>query len=278
MRKIGFIADFYTDQINGGGENNDSNLINFLRTKSEVYCYRCESVCASDLEPLDVIVVGNFVMLSNEIKQYLMNEKKYIIYEHDHKYVNTRDPSVFPNFKVPEANIINRDFYESSHCTVVLSEVCKRVMLQNMPNVNVKSIGCSLWSESKFSLLSELAKTQKNGKICVMGSDNPTKNYLKAVAFCKSKNLDFDTIANSDHEGFLRSMSNYQTFLFLPKVLETFSRICAEAKMMNLKVMTNKGLIGFFSEDYSTLQGQELIDCLKQKNSDAILLFEELIQ
>ena len=94
----------------------------------------------------------------------------------------------------------------------------------------------------------------------------------------KSKNLDFDTIANSDHEGFLRSMSNYQTFLFLPKVLETFSRICAEAKMMNLKVMTNKGLIGFFSEDYSTLQGQELIDCSKQKNSDALLLFEELIQ
>ena len=33
MIRVVFIADFFSNQINGGGETNDSVLINFLREK-----------------------------------------------------------------------------------------------------------------------------------------------------------------------------------------------------------------------------------------------------
>jgi hypothetical protein len=72
-------------------------------------------------------------------------------------------------------------------------------------------------------------------------------------------------------------MSEYETFLFIPTVLETFSRVCAEAKMMNLNVMTNKKMIGFFSEDSSNLQGIELVTKMKDKNREALSFFRDCI-
>lgn len=277
MKKIGFIADFYQQELPGGGESNDMNLIKHLEINNDITCYKSNEVSTTDLKTLDVILVGNFVLLTEDVKRYLINNKKYIIYEHDHKYVSTRDPSLFLNFNVPDNKIINRDFYEGSYCTVVLSEVCKKVLELNLPNVKVENIGCSLWSEAKFHLLKKLSKTKKNGKTCIMYSDNPTKNYLKAQRYCMLKNINYDSIPKQNHDDFLNTLSNYETLLFLPKVLETFSRLCCEAKMMNVNVMTNRKLIGFYSETSSELTGVELIEDMENKNKKALALFDRLI-
>lgn len=277
MKKIGFIADFYQDQLPGGGESNDMNLIKHLKTNNTVLCYKSNEVSIKDLNTLDVVIIGNFVLLPQEIKQYLINNKKYIIYEHDHKYVATRDPSVFLNFEIPKYQIVNSDFYEGSYCTVVLSQICKDVLKLNLPNVKVDNIGCSLWSEEKFLLLEKLSKAKKNEKTCIMYSDNPTKNYLKAKNYCLLKNIDYDSIPNKNHSDFLEALSMYRTLLFLPKVLETFSRLCCEAKMMNVNVMTNRKLIGFYSEPSSEQSGIELINTMKEKNKKALALFDRLV-
>ena len=277
MKNIGFIADLYQDELPGGGESNDDNLINFLSKENDVHCFKSNSVTIEKLDPMDCVIVGNFVLLPEQIKYYLISKKKYIIYEHDHKYVSTRDPSEFKDFVIPVENIINKQFYEASHCTVVLSEVCKSILEKTLPNVNVKNIGCSLWSEEKFKLLEELTKTEKNNKTCIMLSDNPTKNYYTAVNYCSSNNIPFDVLETQDHEKFLRSLSPYDTLVFIPKVLETFSRLCVEAKMLNLKVITKRNLIGFYSEDCSNLSGLELIQEMKNRNVQALQLFKDLV-
>jgi len=277
MKKIVFIADFYSEELPGGGESNDLNLIKFLGGNNDVHCYKSKDISVNILNSADSVIVSNFVMLSGNIKDYLINNKKYIIYEHDHKYVSTRDPSEFFNFEIPEQNIINKRFYESSYCTVVLSKVCKEVLKNTLPDVRVENIGCSLWSEEKFTLLEELSTIDKNGKTCIMASDNPTKNYHTAVTYCMRKDIQFEPIANKDQEEFLKTMATYSTLVFVPKVLETFSRLCAEAKMMNLKVMTNKKLIGFYSEECVNLSGLELIEELRKRNKSALKLFEELL-
>ncbi len=105
-----------------------------------------------------------------------------------------------------------------------------------------------------------------------------TKNYLNTLNFCQQNNLIPESIESDNYHEFLNLMSRYQKFLFIPTVLETFSRICAEAKMMNVSVMTNKRLIGLFSEDYSSQNGSELIDTLKQKNAAAYDFFRTEIQ
>ena len=106
---------------------------------------------------------------------------------------------------------------------------------------------------------------------------NPTKNYFNTLQYCKNKGLDYGEIEPADQVEFLTQMSQYKKLLFIPTVLETFSRLCAEAKMLNLDVMTNKNMIGFFSEEYSNLKGDELIECMREKNAEALKLFEGVV-
>ena len=161
-QKIAFIADFYANEILGGGENNDANLITHLDNNPPVFCSKANQVQITDLEDKDKVIVGNFVLLQPDIKRYLMATKEYIIYEHDHKYVSTRDPSKFPKFIIPAGHIVHADFYKAAAAVVVLSKICKEVLQNTIPGVNTISIGCSLWSPTKFDLLSTLADIEKS--------------------------------------------------------------------------------------------------------------------
>ena len=129
----------------------------------------------------------------------------------------------------------------------------------------------------KFKLLKDLSKTEKTKNLCIMKSNNPVKNYNFTKNYCHNNNLQYESITSESSNEFLKLMSQYKKFLFIPTVLETFSRICAEAKMMNLEVMTNKKLIGFFSEQYSSLKGTELIEHIQERNKQALKTFGELV-
>ena len=72
-------------------------------------------------------------------------------------------------------------------------------------------------------------------------------------------------------------MASAKSFIFLPTVLETFSRVCAEAKMLNLEVRTMKNLIGFYSEDYHHLSGDDLVKKIAQQNHAAYNYFYNLV-
>ena len=150
-------------------------------------------------------------------------------------------------------------------------------MHKNIKDANIHNIGCSLWSKKTFEFLKENCGNKKTKEVCILQSNNPTKNFRKTVDFCKLRKLNYEPIYDNDHLNFLKKMSNYESFLFLPTVLETYSRVCAEAKMLNLKVMTNKNMIGFFSEEYSPLSGIELIKEIELKNKKALEFFEELV-
>ena len=215
--------------------------------------------------------------MAEGVKKFLIQNKKYVIYEHDHKYLRTRDPSKFNNFIAPEEFIINREFYEGALATVVLSQICKDVLIKNLPKVNIHNIGCSLWSDYTFEFLKKKYDNKKTEDLCIMKSGNPTKNYHNTVKFCNENGLNYKDLPPTAHHDFLTKMSDFKRFLFIPTVLETFSRICAEAKMMNLDVMTNRKMIGFFSEKNSNLKGLELIESLQERNKKALEFFEELI-
>jgi len=271
--KIAFLSDFFDSEIVGGAESNDDNLIKSLSSEYEVSCHKSNLVTIEQIEACDAVIVANFTMMAPHIKEHIRTNSKYIIYEHDHKYVNTRDPSKFQNFKIPELNLINKEFYENAACVVVLSSIGKEVMENNIPECNVHNIGCSLWSLQTFDILQELNKNKKVYDHGIMFSQNPTKNYMRTKQFCVNNNIQPREIQSPDYNNFLLQMSECKNFIFLPAVLETYSRICAEAKMLNCTVTTNPKLIGFFSEEFSNLKGQELIDTLRVKNSAAYTWF-----
>ena len=60
MKKVGFISDFFKDDLLGGGEINDNNLINHLESSCEVNRFHSRTVKIEDLNELDSIIVANF--------------------------------------------------------------------------------------------------------------------------------------------------------------------------------------------------------------------------
>ena len=275
--KIGFVADYFSNQLLGGAELNDSVLINKLEERG----YNIKKIISSsasieDVLDCDFFIVSNFVGLRDEVKTVIML-KRYIIYEHDHKYLKTRDPSKFPNFLAPKTELVNVDFYKKAEKVFVLSDICKRVIENNLEINNVINIGCSLWSDDKLDYLKSLDKTTKNKEYCIINSKNPIKGTQLAIQYCKSNEIDFDLIGPLPEKELLKKMSEYKYLLFFPQVLETLSRITVEAKMLNCKVVTNKKLLGAASEKWFEHQGDKLINIIKAKVNEAIDLFEDAI-
>jgi len=272
--RILFVADFFADQINGGGENNDARLIEHLRDNGiEVTCVPTALVTSTHIEDHDKVIVGNFVGLSESLKKYIAATKPYLIYEHDHKYVSTRDPSKFVNFAIPREHLVNIEFYEKSSQTVVLSDICRKVLNHNLPRVEVHSIGCSLWTEKFFEEVRVMDEIPQTKDTCILLSHNPTKNFPATADYCVKNQIDYTPIHSPDHFDFLREMAQYKNFLFIPTVLETFSRVCAEAKMLGLNVLTNPKMVGMFSEPFSSLSGRELQEALYKQNQAALKYF-----
>ena len=280
--KILFISDYFRDDIIGGAELNDNVLINYLENNEySVIKKRSTEVSIKYLSSLNkeiFVIISNFVGLSEESKTFISKNLKYIIYEHDHKYVSTRDPSKFANFEIPEKNIINLNFYKKAKNVVVLSKVCKEILQSNLGIANVINIGTSLWSKQRLETLKKLSKTKKIEKISILQSENPIKGTQRAVEWCKQQGLEYNLISSSDEERFLEKLSKSEKLIFFPVVLETFSRLVAEAKMLNCKVITNPNLIGFASEEIYDFSGSYLNEKITERVQNALKVFLSIIQ
>ena len=101
MKKVLFIADQFAEFLLGGAELNDDVLYKHLwQSGFDIMRVTTNRVTDEMIIDYDLFIIGNFVGLSEEIKEILML-KKYIIYEHDHKYVLNRNPAAFKEFQIP---------------------------------------------------------------------------------------------------------------------------------------------------------------------------------
>jgi len=277
-KKIIFVADAFRKDFLGGGECNDNVLISHLNSlEYSVQIIKCLELQSDDLNQNNFFIVGNFISLSEKNKKLLQKED-YIIYEHDHKYIKSRDPSVYKNFIAPSDHIINHDFYKHAKAVVVLSGICKEILEKNLNIDNVYNIGCSLWANKKLDFIEALISREKNEKFAILASSNPIKNTYEAVAYCETNNIPFDVIEPCGEEELLTKLSSYKGLVFFPKVLETFSRLSAEAKMLNCKLLTKPKMLGFASEEIYKLSGEELIEQIRRRKLDALSLFVSFIE
>ncbi len=280
--KVVFIADFFKKDLLGGAESNDSVLIEHLEQSGyEVEKKNSREVRVSDFVSNDsTFIVGNFVALSEEVKSAMANGRaKYIIYEHDHKYVSNRNPAEFPDFVAPPKYLVNKKFYQSAHKVFVLSSVCAQVIKKNLGIDNVVNIGTSLWSKEKFELIRRLQQepNDKTIEYAVMESGNPTKGMQAALNYCNSKQLNYSLIGSKEEEVFLKQLKKTDKLVFIPQVLETFNRLSVEAKMLECKLITKPKLLGFASESCFELSGAELIDEMESRVNAALKSFESAI-
>lgn len=281
MNRIVFIADFFAQQVPGGGELNNHELIEILRKRGiEVLEINSQNVSPSFLQQQpesSKYIVANFVALSEESKRVLEAQKQYIIYEHDHKYVKTRNPADYENFIAPKSEIVNYDFYKNAIGIICQSTFHASIVESNLQLDNIHSVGGNLWSAEMLDFMYRISVNDKKSTCAIMNSNNWHKNTADAIKLCKVKGWQYDLIPNLNYKEFLIRLGENKKFVFLPKTPETLSRIVVEARMMGLSVITNN-LVGATKENWFSLKGIELIDIMAGKRKEIPDLVEKILK
>ena len=268
MNKAIFVADFFANEVPGGGELNNQELVEILRERGshvlEVKSGRLAPEFISECSKEVKFIVANFVMLSEESKKMLENDREYIIYEHDHKYVRSRNPADYNNFIAPKSEIINFSFYKNAKAVLCQSRFHADIVKSNLNLDNIISLGGNLWSEDSLETMLNMSKVDKNPTCAIMNSSNWHKNTSDAIRLCEAKQWEYDIIPTCGYMEFLLRLGESEKFVFLPKTPETLSRIVVEARMMGLSVVTNN-LVGATGEEWFSLKGEDLVEVIRNK-------------
>ena len=147
---IVFLADAYAAQILGGGELNNDELIKILiEAGNTVECYNTYSVDEFFIKKNKEkkFIIANFIGLT-ELTKLAIQETEYIIYEHDHKYIPSRNPADYEDYVCTD--IINYDFYKNAKRIFCQSDFHKEIVDKNLhlDNTDHLTVTCGLWNLS----------------------------------------------------------------------------------------------------------------------------------
>jgi len=278
-KKIIFVADFFANNVLGGGELNNKELIEILQENDfsvqRVYSHELDQDFIR--ENVDnFFIISNFVGMQYDCRELIAKEVNYIIYEHDHKYVTSRNPGHFENFKAPSSEIRNYFFYKNARQIICQSSFHKEIVEKNLEVDNVISVGGNLWSMDTLNRLRSLSQEEKSSKCSIMNSRIPHKNTHKAQEYCKERGLKYELISAPDHDQFLEKLGRNKTLIFFPGTPETLSRVVVEARMMGMSVITNS-LVGATNEEWFKLKGAPLIDYMIGKRKEIYSIVKDLI-
>jgi len=265
--KLVFIADAFVDQILGGGEINNDELIKIFRADDhEVKTINSPLVSKDFIDNNDNFIIANFVGLSPQAKNALQT-KKYIIYEHDHKYLRQRNPALYEGFLAPRQEIINYEFYKNALAVLCQSSFHKNIVENNLKLDNIKSVGGNLWNSDSLDLMESLSSLCKAPKCSIMDSPIAHKNTNEAIKYCIGSTQEYELIRDNDYHSFLKKLGANEKFVFFPKTPETLSRVIVEARMMGVAVITNKH-VGATKEEWFKLKGKPLVETMRNKRKE----------
>lgn len=283
MKKIIFISDFFENEYLGGAEKNDGTLIFYLQKKG----FSIDKVKTSEIDlnflqthKKNFFIISNFMFLKTCYKAFLSKECKYLIYEHDYKFVKNRNPLLYKEYLIKKSDFCNVNFLKSAKKIVCLSNLHKQIHTLNLPNLNnIATINCSLFDDKTLDYLYDLHKNRTNLKeeVAIIKSSNPIKKTNESIDLAKRKNLNYSLFSDSDYHTFLKKMSTYKKIIILSGHPEPTPRTAVEAKILGLKIIANKKNIGVANEYWWKYEGEELVKEIKKIRSNAINMIEEII-
>lgn len=278
---IAVIADFFVEEIMGGAEAYTEELMQQLTQRGHNVA-KIKSAAVSEemlkaLKDSHVFVVSNFVQLSERTKSFLASDCRYVITEHDHKYLLDRNPANYPDFVAPHHAIINKFLYAKAKAVFCQSKMHADIVRKNLKLDNIVNLGGSLWSKQFFDIIREIKekKIEKTRKCGIMADANPSKGLQKSAEYCMRNSISYEFVPRCAPKQFLEELAKTETLVFFPATPETFCRVLAEAKLLGCKIITNN-LIGAASEDYfRQLNADELLEHLEQMQSKIVDRIEE---
>ena len=280
-KKIIFVADFFLEQgIQGGAEYCNDELIKMFENDGiQVLKINSQNLNQRLIQKHKdyFFIVANFMLLNEESKTQL-KENKYIIYEHDHKYVDTNDPSKFIDMIAPNKNIINKEFYVNALAVFCQSKKHAETLQKNLLINNLVNLGGNVWSDEKLDFLCSLIGTKKTKKNAILYSTNKNKGTQQSIQYCKKNNIDFEFIEPCKYKDFAQQLAATERIIMFPQWLESFNRVIVEGRILGCKFTTNQ-LIGAVSEPwFKSLKGLELAQFLRKKREEIYQTFINAIE
>ena len=227
MSRILFIDDFFIEHIIGEGELNNHELILLLQENGWVVTkIQSHMVNEKHLDSADAIIISNFVNLHPQMKNKITNSATpYVIYEHDHKYLKSRNPANYNNFIAPKSEIINVDFYQNAKKVFCQTGFHNNIIEKNLSIDNLFNLSGNLWSIEGLELLRGFSRGEKLNKASIMVSATPHKNTKCAIYFCEKNDIDYDLIEPAMPNKFFENLSKTKYLVFFPQTPDTLSRI-----------------------------------------------------
>jgi glycosyltransferase involved in cell wall biosynthesis len=273
-----FLSDFYLNEVRGGAEYCNKALIDLLKKNRKVKCVKSVNVSPSFIEENKdcFFIVANFFQLSEEAKEALAGTT-YAIYEHDHKYIKSNNPVLWPHFLAPQSQIINKEFYKNALVTVCQSRKHAEILQKNLCLNNISSFGGNIWTPAQLKILETNLDTEKTIDYATQKSLNKNKGMPAALQYCKNHKLEFSLLEEAPFDKFIANLAKVRTLIFFPQWFESYSRIAIEAKILGCKLITNK-LLGAASEPYFKQSGRELLETIKSNNENLWTRWDTLIK
>ena len=312
MNRIVFVADlFWFDGSVGGAELCDGAIIEELIYKKYSNFREWMVLCApSHLVSPDFIeknkesffIISNFMRLSEQSKKHLADhDLNYIIIEHDHKYITTNNPALYKNFLCREDHLQNQEFYRKARYVMCQSTLHTEILYKNLLLTNLVNLKGNLWLDLHLDILEKQIENKveenrkfhkdedqkayerkKDGlrrwwKTSVINSDNPNKGTPQSIKYCQDNNLEIGMIPPQVWKEFMTSLAFTETLVFLPTWVESFNRVCVEARVLGCKIVTNQNL-GCASDGWLQYKGTEMLQKVRDVKKEILSIYDDIIQ
>jgi len=274
IKNITYIADYFVEQHQGGAELSDEVVIESLSSCGhDVTRVKSAAFHPLDREPeSQVYVISNFTQLSELNKKWFVNSNiKYIIIERDQKYVRTRNTAMYKNFIAPKSEIVNEDFYRGAHKVFCLTSHSSEIFLKHIELDNITSLGCTHFSKKQFDVLRKNIKNSKNDKFAIVSG----KRSDIAIQFCLKNNLEYEIIKKTDYNNFIKNLSHYKGIVFFSHAVETCCRLLVEARVLNLRILTDNKNGCTYENWFKEKKGEDLLEYLEEEIPKNIKRIEE---
>jgi hypothetical protein len=282
MSEVIFLQDFFADQHLGGAELHDKVVSDYFETKGLL----ADRINSFKVTPEYILAntdkawfISNFLGLRNVCKALIAKHCKYLIYEHDYKFLKNRNPIVYPGFIAPnESHKYNFTFYQNAESVMCLSKMHRQIFDKNLGLPNIDNINCSMWSDSDLDLIKSLNSTPKIPRFAIIESSNPIKKTAQTITYCQKAKIPYDLIRAPTHHEFLTILAQYEGLVFQTGHPEPTPRVAVEAKMLNCKFLSQKEVIGVAHEDWFHLNGDALIEEVRLMRDAACEKLEKILR
>ena len=302
MNRIYFVADlFLSDGHLGGAEKcDDCFLEEFLMPnygdfrRSAVIKINSRDLTPQFVEETvegDCYIIANFMTMCNDTKEALVQGGiKYIIVEHDHKYLKANNPALYPNNLANEDGVQNIEFYQKAYAVLCQSTLHASIVYKNTLVDNIVNLKGNLWSEEDLTTLTHYESLRAglsgvpNERVFpitwgVLQSSNKNKGVPQTIEYVNNNQLTgvaFMPPSNTFKQFVENSLSKVEGILFFPTWIESFNRFVVEARALGCKVQTSER-VGAASDGYLALKGPPLIAKMREVKKDIFEVYEKLL-